>query len=78
MNDILEEINLEVLKAQFNLPPGYEEQNMPNDFIAYATAYLGRAAQGVFRNEKEGCDYRQNMIKAAGILVSAIVSYDKR
>lgn len=78
MNKVLREIEVEVNGALSKLPEGYEDKNTQNDYIAYATAYLGRAAHGVFRNEREELDSRDFLVKAAGILVSAIVAYDKR
>ena len=45
-----------------------------NDWISFATAYLGRAASGVYRNARENQDYRTNMVKAAGILVAALLA----
>lgn len=49
----------------------------PNDWVAFITAYLGRAARGVHRNEKEGQQYRDNLVKAGGLILSAIVAYDR-
>lgn len=48
-----------------------------NDWIAFITAYLGRAARGVYRNDKEGQQYRDNLVKAGGLIVSALVAYDR-
>lgn len=48
-----------------------------NDWIAFVNAYLGRAAQNVYRNEKERQSYRDNLVKAAGLIVSALVAYDR-
>jgi hypothetical protein len=48
-----------------------------NDWIAFVTAYLGRAAEGVYRNEREGQTFRENMVKAGGLIVSALVAYDR-
>lgn len=67
----------EVLRAQSKLPVGFEKKNTRNDFIAYINAYTGRAAAGVFRNEREGQDFRENMVKAAGLAISAIAAFDR-
>ena len=48
-----------------------------NDWIAYTLAYLGRASEGVYRNQKEQQDYRANLVKAGGLIVSALVAYDR-
>lgn len=71
MNSILKEIEEEVLKAKSKLPEGFENENSRNDFIAYAIAYLGRASEKVFRNKD---DPREMLVKAAGLIVSAIES----
>jgi hypothetical protein len=52
--------------------------NTPNDWIVFAVAYLGRAGQGVYRNQREGCDYRENLVKAAALLVAAIEAHDRQ
>jgi hypothetical protein len=49
-----------------------------NDWIAFVNAYLGRASQGVYRNEKEKQSYRDNLVKAGGLIVSALVAYDRK
>ena len=43
-----------------------------NDLIACALAYLGRAAAGVLRNEREGHDPAEMLVKAAAVLVDAV------
>lgn len=78
MEQVINEVQAEIQKALEKLPEGFEDQNSNNDYIAYVTAYLGRAADGVFRNEREGQTFRDNMVKAAGLCISAIVAYDKR
>lgn len=78
MNKILEEIGNEYQRGLSNLPEGFEDSNTGNDYIAYVNAYIGRAAEGVFRNEREGQNFRDNMVKAGGLIVAAIAAYDKR
>ena len=78
MDNIVEEIKTEVNRALGSLPEGYEDKNTDNDYIAYINAYTGRAARGVLRNERDEQDFRSNMIKAAGLCISAIVAHDKR
>lgn len=77
MDNIFEDIRTEVLRAQANLPEGFDESNSRNDWIAYVIAYLGRASQKVFRNEKEEQDYRENLVKAAGLIISALLAENK-
>jgi len=49
-----------------------EAKNSRNDRIAIAIAYLGRSSEKVLRNEKEGCDAKSNLIKAAAVICAAI------
>jgi hypothetical protein len=49
-----------------------ETTNSLNDRIAVALAYLGRASQKVIRNEREGCDAVENLVKAAAVIAYAI------
>lgn len=51
-----------------------EAANTVNDHIATAVAYLGRASPTVLRNKREGCDVRENLVKAAAVLVAAIAA----
>jgi hypothetical protein len=54
----------------------WDETNTTNDYIAYVNAYLGRAAEKVLRNEKEGQDTRANLVKAGALVVAAIEKLD--
>lgn len=73
---IMEAIGEEVSrqhKAAFNgNTANHDQTNSENDFIAIVLAYLGRASRKVFRNDREACGYRENMIKAAATIVSAL------
>lgn len=78
---ILEEITQE-RKRQLDLSVGgnteeFDKNNSMNDWIAYVTAYLGRAAQKSVRNERENQTFRDNMLKAASLCVAAIEANDK-
>lgn len=55
----------------------FDKTNSRNDWIAYINAYTGRAAEKVFRNEKEGQEFRANMVKAAALAVAAIEAHDQ-
>lgn len=55
----------------------FDRGNTRNDWIAYVTAYIGRAAEKCFRNEKENQDFVVNMTKAAALCVAAIESHYK-
>lgn len=54
----------------------FDMQNTMNDWVAYISAYSGRAADKVARNDREECDFRANMIKVAALAVAAIEAYD--
>ena len=56
---------------------GVEPSNTKNDYIAYITAYVGRAANKCKRNEREGQDFRTNLVKAAALCVAAIEKFDE-
>ncbi len=73
---VIDDILAEYETAHKKLPPGFEETNTRNDFIAYAVAYLGRAAEKVWRNERDQCDPREMLVKAGGLVISAIVAID--
>jgi len=77
MEKAFEDVKAEMERAQAHLPPGFEALNTRNDFIAFINSYTGRAAEGVFRNEREEQDFRENMVKAAGIAMAAIVAFDR-
>lgn len=56
----------------------FDEENSLNDFVAYISAYAGRAAQKVARNERDGQRFRVNMIKVAALAMAAVEAYDAR
>ncbi|MAT51427.1 MAG: hypothetical protein CMK32_09625 [Porticoccaceae bacterium] len=57
-----------------------------NDWVAYITAYAGRAAEKVYRNQRESelngkdsCDkkrFRENMVKVAALALAAIEAHE--
>lgn len=78
--NVLEEIKSE-RERQKQLAHGgdtdaFDKSNTRNDWIAYINAYTGRAAQKVFRNEREKCTFRENMVKAGALIVAAIEAHD--
>jgi hypothetical protein len=77
LDDIAEERHLQIAFAFAGDTNKFDMTNSRNDWIAYAIAYLGRASQKVFRNERELCDYRGNMVKAAAIIVAALEAHDQ-
>lgn len=55
----------------------FDKSNSRNDWIAYTNAYTGRAAEKVARNEDEGQEFRQNMLKAASLCLAALEAHDR-
>jgi len=55
----------------------FDANNSHNDWIAYVNAYTGRAADKCMRNEREAQDFRENMLKAGGLIAAAIEAHDK-
>lgn len=55
----------------------FDVGNSRNDWIAYINAYTGRAAEKVLRNQREACDFRENMVKAGALAIAAVEAYDK-
>ena len=47
-----------------------DQVNTTNDFIAYTTAYLGRAAENCRRNND--VDPEEMLIKAGGLILNAL------
>jgi hypothetical protein len=56
----------------------FDETNTVNDYVAYITAYAGRASEKVLRNEKEGVNSRDMLVKAGALCVAAIESLDRK
>lgn len=54
----------------------FDKTNTKNDWVAYISAYAGRAAAKVARNEKEGQTFRENMVKVAALAQAAIEAHD--
>lgn len=66
---VIAEIRSEINRARNMFPEGNHETR--NDLIAYAVAYLGRAAEYVARNKKENHDPYVMLVKAAGLIIVA-------
>ena len=54
----------------------FDKTNTKNDWIAYVNAYIGRAADRVLRNEREGQNFRANMVKAGALVLAALEAHD--
>jgi len=82
METILNEIRIERIRQVDQCKHGgdtekFDESNTRNDWVAYISAYSGRAADKVDRNEKEYNDFRINMIKVATLAIADIEAHDK-
>jgi hypothetical protein len=55
----------------------FDKTNTKNDWVSYISAYAGRAADKVRRNEKEGQTFRANMVKVGALALAAIEAHDK-
>ena len=55
----------------------FDRSNSRNDWVAYISAYAGRAAAKVARNEIVSCHFRSMMVKVAALAVAAIEANDK-
>lgn len=55
----------------------FDKTNNANDWVAYICAYAGRASGRVARNAREGCDFRENMVKVGALALAAIEAHDK-
>lgn len=67
--DIYNEIEEAIKAAAAKGLADVDEDWTRNDWLAFANAYLGRASDGVHRNND---DPREMVIKAAGLLVRAL------
>ena len=77
ISDLIEELKYQQSKKFGGNTAEFDKTNTQNDWVAYIAAYAGRAAARVARNEREGCEFRANMIKVAALAISAINAYDK-
>jgi hypothetical protein len=81
MDDILQQIKAE-RERQIALAHGgdtdaFDKKNSRNDWIAYITAYAGDASDKVLKNERNGEDFRTNLVKVAALAIAAIEAHDK-
>ena len=53
----------------------FDRTNTPNDWVAYISAYAGRAADKMHQRDVLG--FRRNMIKVAALAVAAVEAYDR-
>ena len=77
INDVVTERERHTALALGGNTRAFDSTNTPNDWIAYVNAYLGRATRKVLRNEKEKCEFRSNMVKAASLCLAAIEAHDR-
>ena len=77
VDDILAERERQVALAHGGNTEAFDKSNSKNDWISYVAAYTGRAAEKVLRNEREGQHFRENMVKAAAIILASLEAHDK-
>jgi hypothetical protein len=77
VNDAIEERNRQHIKNIGGNTDLFDRGNSKNDWVSYICAYAGRASDKVHRNEREGCNFRENMVKVAALALAAIESHDK-
>lgn len=77
-NDALDDVAAERLRQLEMGMDAYAtaQEFSVNDMICVALAYLGRATELVKRNEREGHDQREMLVKAATTLVATIEMMD--
>ena len=76
LNEVLDALRQE-RQRQLDLEHGgdtdaFDQLNTKNDWVAYITAYAGRAADKCARNEREGQAFHDNILKAAALCVAAL------
>lgn len=54
----------------------FDKSNTKNDWVSYISAYSGRAAAKVARNQRENQTFRENMVKTAALALAAIEAHD--
>ena len=77
LDDVYEERERQKALAHGGDTDVFDAGNSQNDWVAYISAYAGRASNKVARNEKEGQEFRANMIKVAALAVAAVEAHDK-
>lgn len=72
VQDILDERRVQQEKFS-----DFDKTNSKNDWVSYVTAYAGRAASKVARNEREHLDFRNMMVKVGALAIAAVEAHDK-
>jgi hypothetical protein len=74
--EIVKEVGVEADKAAAQFA-ALDETNSINDYVAYATAYVGRISAKCPRNDREVVGSKREMaIKAAALLVRLVEKLD--
>lgn len=71
LDDVVKERN-----RQEDLFDEFDKTNTRNDWIAYISAYAGRASDKVLKNNRENQDFRDNMKKVAALAIAAMDAHD--
>jgi len=54
----------------------FDTTNSQGDWVSYICAYAGRAPVRVYRNKREGHNFRDCMVKVAALAIAAIEAHD--
>lgn len=73
---VVKMVEIEIEATAAFIPADFDNHMTANDFLALAMSYLGRAAEKVARNEREGHTYGTNVVKAMGLLFAALSNQD--
>lgn len=85
MSDLMNQILVEVAKERQRQKDlsfagdtdSFDRTNSRNDWVGYIAAYSGRAAEKCIRNQREGQEFRANMVKVAALAVAAVEAHDQ-
>ena len=80
MQDIIQEITDE-RQRQKDLSFGgdtdnFDTTNGQGDWVSFICAYAGRAPVRVYRNKREGQNFRDCMLKVGALAIAAVEAYD--
>lgn len=76
MNPVVAEVAAERERQKSLETAKLDQTNTINDYVAYVSAYAGRASTKVNRNIRESVTPRDMFIKAAALAVAAVEAID--
>lgn len=75
--DVQRELERQQSLAHGGDTDAFDRGNTRNDWIGYVSAYAGRAVDKCARNQREGQQFRENMVKVAALAIAAVRAHDK-